>query len=61
MEVFGSDEVTDVFELMRDDGLLVELVDQVPSEDVLSINTPEQLAEVESACGGLLRQLGYLA
>lgn len=44
----GEYYITDVFELMRDDGLLVELVDQVPSEDVLSINTPEQLAEVET-------------
>lgn len=44
----GEYYITDVFELMRIDGLRVELVDQVPPEDVLSINTPEQLAEVEA-------------
>ena len=44
----GEYYITDVFELMRNDGLTVELVDAVPPEDVLSINTPEQLAEVET-------------
>ena len=40
--------ITDVFELMKSDGLRVEVVDAVPSEDVLSINTLEQLSEVEA-------------
>jgi len=44
----GEYYITDVFELMKDDGLRVEVVDAVPAEDVLSINDPEQLAEVES-------------
>ena len=33
---------------MKSDGLRVEVVDAVPSEDVLSINTLEQLSEVEA-------------
>ena len=44
----GEYYITDVFELMKNDGLRVEVVDAVPAEDVLSINNPEQLAEVES-------------
>lgn len=44
----GEYYITDVFELMKDDGLRVEVVDAVPPEDVLSINTVEQLHEVES-------------
>lgn len=43
--------LTDVFTLLRKDGKLVAVVDAVPPEDVLSINTPEQLREVD----GLLR------
>lgn len=39
--------ITDIFEMMKADGLRVEVVDAVPPEDVLSINNPEQLAEVE--------------
>ena len=30
------------------DGAIVEVVDAVPAEDVLSINTPDQLAEVDA-------------
>ena len=44
----GEYYITDVFELMKLDGLRVEVVDAVPSEDVLSINTLEQLDEVEA-------------
>ena len=44
----GEYYITDVFELMKSDGLRVEVVDAVPSEDVLSINTLEQLSEVEA-------------
>jgi len=43
--------ITDVFTLLGKDGKLVAVVDAVPPEDVLSINTPAQLAEVD----GLLR------
>ncbi len=43
--------LTDVFSLLRRRGLVVSVVDAVPPEDVLSINTPAQLAEVD----GLLR------
>jgi bifunctional UDP-N-acetylglucosamine pyrophosphorylase/glucosamine-1-phosphate N-acetyltransferase len=44
----GEYYITDVFELMKSDGLRVEVVDAVPPEDVLSINTLEQLSEVEA-------------
>jgi len=39
--------LTDVPGLLRKQGRAVTLVDAVPAEDVLSINTPEQLAEVD--------------
>jgi bifunctional UDP-N-acetylglucosamine pyrophosphorylase/glucosamine-1-phosphate N-acetyltransferase len=50
-ELTGEYYVTDVPAMLRDDGERVEVVDAVPPEDVLSINTPEQLAEVD----GILR------
>lgn len=40
--------LTDVFTLLRLRGLRVSVIDAVPPEDVLSINTPAQLAEVDS-------------
>ncbi|MFO0829991.1 MAG: NTP transferase domain-containing protein [Phycisphaerales bacterium] len=43
----GEYYITDVFELLRREGKRVSVVDAVPPEDVLSVNTPEQLAEVE--------------
>ncbi|MCB9841054.1 MAG: NTP transferase domain-containing protein [Phycisphaeraceae bacterium] len=43
----GEYYITDVFELLRADGRRVEVIDAVPPEDVLSINTPEHLAEVD--------------
>lgn len=43
----GEYYLTDVFELLLRDGKRVAVVDAVPTEDVLSVNTPEQLAEVE--------------
>ena len=46
-EVSGEYYVTDVFEKMLGEGLSVEVIDAVPPEDVLSINTPEHLAEVD--------------
>lgn len=45
----GSGEyyITDVPSLMMSGGGRVEVIDAVPPEDVLSINTPEQLADVD--------------
>lgn len=47
-EVTGEYYVTDVPMMMRAAGLRIEVVDAVPSEDVLSINTLEQLADVDA-------------
>ncbi len=44
----GEYYITDVFELLLKDGHHIEVVDAVPPEDVLSVNTPEQLAEVDA-------------
>jgi bifunctional UDP-N-acetylglucosamine pyrophosphorylase/glucosamine-1-phosphate N-acetyltransferase len=44
----GEYYLTDVFELLRNDGRTVAAVDAVPPEDVLSVNDPVQLAEVDS-------------
>ncbi len=46
-EVSGEYYLTDVPELMLRAGLGVEVMDAVPPEDVLSINTPEDLARVD--------------
>lgn len=43
----GEYYLTDVPGLLKDAGETVAVVDAVPAEDVLSINTPEQLARVE--------------
>jgi bifunctional UDP-N-acetylglucosamine pyrophosphorylase/glucosamine-1-phosphate N-acetyltransferase len=43
----GEYYLTDVFELLLAAGKTVEVIDAVPPQDVLSINTPEQLAEVD--------------
>lgn len=43
----GEYYITDVFELLLKDGRRVSVVDAVPPEDVLSVNTPQQLAEVD--------------
>ncbi|MCA9284346.1 MAG: NTP transferase domain-containing protein [Phycisphaerales bacterium] len=51
----GEYYITDVFEILLRDGRRVEVVDAVPPEDVLSINTPEQLAEVDAV---MSRRLG---
>lgn len=48
----GEYYLTDVPGLLRSQGKTVTLVDAVPAEDVLSINTPEQLAAVDQ----ILRQ-----
>jgi bifunctional UDP-N-acetylglucosamine pyrophosphorylase/glucosamine-1-phosphate N-acetyltransferase len=47
-EVSGEYYITDVPELMLSAGERVEVIDAVPPEDVLSINTLEQLAEVDA-------------
>ncbi|MCI0630883.1 MAG: NTP transferase domain-containing protein [Phycisphaerales bacterium] len=44
----GEYYITDVFAMLKDRGLRVEIVDAVPPEDVLSINDSQQLAEVDS-------------
>lgn len=44
----GEYYITDVFQIMLASGQRVEVIDAVPPEDVLSINTPEQLAEVDA-------------
>jgi bifunctional UDP-N-acetylglucosamine pyrophosphorylase/glucosamine-1-phosphate N-acetyltransferase len=44
----GEYYLTDVFELLRNDGRTVSAVDAVPPEDVLSVNDPAQLAEVDA-------------
>jgi len=46
--VTGEFYLTDVPRVLRDGGHRVELVDGVSAEDVLSINTPAQLAEVDA-------------
>lgn len=44
----GEYYLTDIPGMLRDEGEVVEVVDAMPPEDVLSINTPEQLAEVDA-------------
>lgn len=43
----GEYYITDVFELLLRSGRRVSVVDAVPPEEVLSVNTPDQLAEVD--------------
>ncbi|MEO1007216.1 MAG: NTP transferase domain-containing protein [Planctomycetota bacterium] len=52
----GEYYLTDVPALLQGDGLAVEVVDAVPPEDVLSINTPEQLAAVDRIYRARTRQ-----
>lgn len=47
-ELTGEYYITDIFELMLRDGKRVEVVDAVPPEDILSINTLEHLAQVDA-------------
>lgn len=44
----GEYYLTDVPALLQADGARVAVVDAVPADDVLSINTPQQLAEVDA-------------
>ncbi len=50
----GEYYITDVPGLLKQQGRAVAVVDAVPAEDVLSINTPEQLAQVDA----ILRERG---
>jgi bifunctional UDP-N-acetylglucosamine pyrophosphorylase/glucosamine-1-phosphate N-acetyltransferase len=43
----GEYYLTDVPSLLKGDGQTVAVVDAVPPQDVLSVNTPEQLSEVD--------------
>jgi len=47
-ELTGEYYITDVFELMLKRGLPVEVIDAVPAEDILSINTLDHLAHVDA-------------
>jgi bifunctional UDP-N-acetylglucosamine pyrophosphorylase/glucosamine-1-phosphate N-acetyltransferase len=51
----GEYYITDVFTHMLASGLRVEVIDAVPPEDVLSINDPAQLAEVDAILSKRLR------
>lgn len=44
----GEYYLIDVLPMMKQRGMRVEVVDAVPPEDVLSINDPQQLAEVDA-------------
>lgn len=54
----GEYYITDTFELLLKDGKRVSVIDAVPPEDVLSVNTPEQLAEVEAVLRSRTPQVG---
>ncbi|HYD01030.1 MAG TPA: NTP transferase domain-containing protein [Phycisphaerales bacterium] len=47
-EQSGEYYITDVPSLLLSQGKRVEVIDAVPPEDILSINTPAQLAEVDA-------------
>lgn len=47
-EQSGEYYITDIPGMLLSQGKRVEVIDAVPPEDVLSINTPEQLAEVDA-------------
>ena len=44
----GEYYITDIPAMLRARGKTIELVDAVPPQDVLSINTPQQLADVDA-------------
>lgn len=47
-ELTGEYYITDVFELLLKAGKRVEVIDAVPPEDILSINTLEHLSQVDA-------------
>ncbi|MCH7572073.1 MAG: NTP transferase domain-containing protein [Planctomycetes bacterium] len=53
--VSGEYYLTEIPGMLKARGQCVELVDAVPPEDVLSINTPEQLAQVEAILSNRLQ------
>ena len=53
----GEYYITDVFHILKNAGRIVRVVDAVPADEVLSVNTPEQLAEVAD----ILRSRGLAA
>ncbi len=53
--VSGEYYLTDVPELLLKQGRSVEIIEAVPPEDVLSINTPEDLANVDAVFKGRSR------
>lgn len=53
-ELTGEYYITDVPELLLNAGETVEVIDAVPPEDILSINTLEHLAEVDAIYRGRL-------
>ncbi|GAB4546707.1 MAG: NTP transferase domain-containing protein [Phycisphaerales bacterium] len=55
-EASGEYYITDVPALLLERGERVEVVDAVPPEDVLSINTPEQLAQVDEVLRARINQ-----
>ncbi|MBI1190171.1 MAG: NTP transferase domain-containing protein [Tepidisphaera sp.] len=54
----GEYYITDVPELLLAEGKRVEVIDAVPPEDVLSINTPEDLARVDAIYRGRTHNRG---
>jgi len=55
-EASGEYYITDVPELLMAEGRRVEVIEAVPPEDVLSINNPQQLAEVDRILRARLAQ-----
>lgn len=47
-EISGEHYLTDLPALLLEEGGIVEVIDAVPAEDALSINTPEQLARADA-------------
>jgi len=47
-ELTGEFYITDIFEFMLDAGQRVEVIDAVPPQDILSINTLEHLAQIDA-------------
>jgi bifunctional UDP-N-acetylglucosamine pyrophosphorylase/glucosamine-1-phosphate N-acetyltransferase len=54
----GEYYITDVPSILQGEGACVEVIDAVPAEDVLSINTPEQLAAVDGVMRERLSRVG---
>lgn len=54
----GEEYITDVPEILLGEGRTVEVIDAVPPEDVLSINTPAQLAQVDAIFRARARAVG---